>query len=38
MVVRLKLCQAEKPSPRGDCDDIPPIGQGAHGHLPNYMI
>ena len=36
--VRLKLCHAEKPSPRKDCDGIPLIGQGAFGHLPSFMI
>ena len=36
--VRLKLCQAEKSSPRSDCDGIPLIGQGAFEHLPSFMI
>ena len=36
--VRFKLCQVEKPSPIGNCDGIPLVGQGAVGRIPSCMI
>ena len=36
--VRIKLCQAEKPSSIRDCDGIPLVGQGAVGRIPSCMI